>query len=169
MARYILFLSLLLTFVCSADLGAGQNAEKEVHFIIQIPVELFSKDATISVRIKGPKQIERNRNNERCNSIYNMITRKTETTCPEGVEYLEITPEEFEFPIKTINEYIDVRSETIKVGDEYILAVYGKAADECNTTRASTRGKAQEETITLPIGSRRTGEGLEWGTTLMGC
>ena len=174
MARFILFLTLLLTFVGSASLGVGQNSAKEIRFMIPIPMHMFTEDATIVVRLWNAEQIERADNNEKCEKDHHMITltmkieSPEEVKCPEGIEYLEVTPEEFRFPIQTIGEKIEIVSKTIKVGERYKLFAHGQG-DKCNFTRAYLEGTVQEETITLPPTSRRTEKGLLWGMTRLGC
>jgi hypothetical protein len=173
MARYIIFLTLLLTFVGLSYAEQEQSLEKGVRFIIPIPVDMFSKDATISIRIFNIEQIERGQANidNKCSHSFDMLDQVEVKSCPEGIKYLEVKPEKFQFPISTIDESIEVLSKTVKVGERYRLSVNGRANDNCNTTMATVETTAHSNTVTLSRGKYRDEitDKLVWGTTAIAC
>lgn len=173
MTRYILFLTLLFTFVGFSSADQEQSLEKGVRFIIPIPVELFSKDATISVRIFNTEQIERGQANKenKCSHSFDMVNQVAIKSCPEGIKYLEVIPEEFQFPIATIDESIVVLSKTVKVGERYNLSVGGRAKDNCNRTSTFIDTTVHSDTVTLSRGKNRSEilDKLNWWTTAIAC
>ena len=166
MKKYIYNLSiLLLIFVpvlaeCDGSSPRGYP-EEIVTFIIPISVGIFSQNAILRVRLWNDEQLEISEKNSACTVSYNVQTKTEEVRCPEGVKYQEVTPEEFMFPVQEINASIEVRSNTIRVGEKYRLLISGLSNDNCNSTSADVRDMANSETITMGK--------LPWCTTEMAC
>jgi len=156
-------LLLVFVFVFAEYDGVSMRgyAEEGATFIVPIPVEMFSQDAILRVRLWENSQLEISERNSTCAVSYNAQTKTEEVRCPEGVEYQEVTAEEFTFPVQEINASIKVSSSTVMIGEKYRLQVSGRSSDNCNSTSADVRAVANRNTIT--IGK------LSWRTTLMAC
>ena len=138
----ILFLALVLLLAGWVGSTLGQDTEKEVRFIIPIEVEKFSEDKPFLVRLWTAEEFR----------ISTEMTRKCpgkKRRCPEGVEYQEVTPEEFRIPVNEIAATIEARSKKIKVGDGYRLTIAGVSKNKRFTLVADIDDTARSETITL--------------------
>ena len=147
----ILFLTLVLMLAGWFGSTLGQDTEKEVRFIIPIEAEKFNEDATIHVRLWTEEEFRiRGEMIRKCPGVhYNKQTKTSEKRCPEGIEYQEVTPEEFSIPVKEIAATIKARSKKIKVGDEYRLKISGVSKDKRFTLVVHIDDTARSETITL--------------------
>ncbi|MCK5178649.1 MAG: hypothetical protein KAR32_03900 [Candidatus Omnitrophica bacterium] len=166
MKKYVCGLSILfLIFVpvvteCDDSLTRSYS-EEMITFLVPIPVEMFSQDAILRVRMWNDEQLERSERNSACVVSYSRQTRTENIRCPEGVEYQAVTPEEFTFSVGEINAILKVKSDMIKVGEKYRLLISGRSNDNCNTTSAEIRDVADNETITIGA--------LSWRTTELAC
>lgn len=150
----------LCVFAGACAPTTGQPASN-VTFVIPIPVESFSPRAALQVSVWNAQQLEVLDRQAGCAVSYDAQTKVESVHCPEGVQYQKITPEEFVFPIQTINKSIQLTSQTVKIGEKYRIALRGLSSDDCNSTSARVEGTATTPTIT-------TGD-LDWMTTLMAC
>lgn len=155
----ILILSSLLS---GCDLTAADTDPTiRVSFTVQVDVDMFSDEATLRVALWNADQLEITERTAGCSIIYDLETQTEEIHCPEGVEYEEVTPEEFTFPVQEIDEIIEVESDHIRIGEKYRLMISGLSSDNCNTTSASVEGTAQRAEMII--------EDLMWMTTMMAC
>ena len=147
----ILFLILFLVLAGWDGTSLGQGSEKGVRFIIPIEVEKFSEDRPIKVRLWTAEEDRiRREMNRKCPGVhYNKQTKTLEKRCPEGIEYQEVTPEEFPIPVKEIATTIEVKSKKIKVGDGYRLMITGVRKNKLHLLFAIVDDTARSETITL--------------------
>jgi len=162
MKKYIcsLFILFLVFIPVWVECDGGYSGEV-VTFVMPIPVEIFSQNAILRVRLWNNEQLEISEKNSTCAVSYNAKTRTEEIHCSGGVEYQEVTPEEFMFPVGEINASIEVRSATVRVGEKYRLLISGLSNDNCNSTSADVREAANSETIIIAE--------LSWRTTTMAC
>jgi hypothetical protein len=151
---------LLLALVSACDVPGSQPASS-VTFIVPIQTEMFSPRGTLQVLVWDAEQMAAADNQAGCVIAHDVQTGTDTTICPEGVQYREITPEKFDFPVQTIDQQIQVTSHSVKVGEKYRVALQGLNSDNCNSTSAMTEGTATSSTITL-------GQ-LDWMTTAMAC
>ena len=159
-----LFILLLIHpyLLAGCDLSSPKvDSGGSVTVIAPIDVELFSEDASLRVRLWNAEQLEIIQNTANCAVTYNQQTQTEEVHCPEGIEYQEVTPEEFSFSIQEIGTSIEVRSEMIRVGEKYRLLISGSSNDNCNTTSADVVDIAGFNQVVL--------EDLMWMTTGMAC
>ena len=157
-----LFLLTLLLSACSFPLARSSPSTADyVTFVIPIQAGNFSQDATLRVSLWTAEQMEAAQENGGCVAYYDAQTGIEEIQCPDGVEYVEVTPEEFVIPIGDVGDSVSVTSKSIRVGERYRAQVSGLSSDDCNQTSASVNGTAHSETITL--------DKLEWASTLMAC
>jgi len=151
-SNYLSILSLILVIMLAGWDGSsmGGDSEKGVRFIIPIEVEKFSEDKPILIKLWTAEEFKISREMSRkCYEHYNMDTKTWERKCKEGVEYQEVTPEEFRIPVKEIAFTIEVRSKKIKVGEGYTLKIGGVRKDKRFTLVAIVEDTARSETITL--------------------
>ena len=151
---------LLCTLISACAVPANQPASG-VTFTVPIQVEAFSPKGTLQVLVWNAEQMAAQDQQGECVIAHDMETGTDTTLCPEGVQYQEITPETFAFPIQAINQSIQLASQTVKIGEKYRIALRGLSSDDCNSTSAAAEGTASTSTITL-------GE-LDWMTTEMAC
>lgn len=137
--------------------GSGEN----VIFSVVINKETFSPEGSLRVRIWDAEQLKIAEKSANCAVSYNQETQTEEVHCPEGVEYREVSPEEFEFLVQDIGGEIEIRSATVTVGEKYRLQISGLASDDCNTASATVEEKARSAQVLI--------EELMWATTLMAC
>ncbi len=158
----IFLLPALLIFLAGCSIvspfgGSGEN----VTFSVVINKESFSPEGTLRVRIWNAETLKIAESNANCAVSYNQGTKTEEVHCPEGVEYREASPEEFEFLVQDIGAEIEIKSATVTVGEKYRLQISGLASDDCNTASASVEERAKSAHVIL--------ENLLWATTLMAC
>lgn len=155
----------LLTFAfilsaCNMPSQEGDSAGG-VSFIVPIDVAMFSQDGVVRARLWSADQLEITERTANCAVSYNQQTQTEEVHCPEGIEYQEVTPEEFIFPIQEIGVSIKVSSDVIRVGEKYRLLISGPSNDNCNTTSASVVDIARSSDVNL--------DDIAWETTVMAC
>jgi hypothetical protein len=153
--------SLLLLALASACASTPMQPTAGVTFMVSVPVERFSPKGTLQVLVWNAEQIAAQERQGECVIAHDMQTGTDTTLCPEGVQYQEITPEKFDFPIQAINQSIRLTSQKVKNGEKYRIALRGLSSDDCNSTSATAEGTATSSTITLG--------NLDWLTTEMAC
>jgi len=163
--RFVTKLFLLLaasSFLASCSIVAPFSRSDEfVTFSVAVNKETFSPEATLQVRIWNAETLKVAEGNANCAVSYNQETKTEEVQCPEGVNYREVTPEEFEFIMQDVGAEIEMMSATVTVGEKYRLQISGLSSDDCNTASASVEEKARSAHIFI--------EDLMWATTLMAC
>ena len=158
--KITLGLVLLLILVSACATPATQPVSN-VTFSVPIQPDMFSPRGTLQVLVWDAEQLATADKQAGCVMAYDAQTGTDTTICPEGVQYQEITPEKFDFPIQTIEQNIQVTCQSVKVGEKYRIALRGLNSDDCNSTSATAEGTATSSTITL-------GQ-LAWNTTDMAC
>ncbi len=139
----------------------GAQAKEAVTLVVPIETRRFAERAILQVRLWNAEQLEAMDRNASCATEYNPQTQTQEIRCPEGIEYQEVTPEEICFPVETIVASLEVRSETIRVGQNFRIVVSGLSQDECNRTSADLKSIAASHEFVL--------ERLVWQTTARAC
>ena len=106
-----------------------------------------------------------------CYRYYDELKKARVINCPQGIEYLEVTQEDFLFPVKEISETIEVRSKTVEVGERYKLSIVGQYKDGCNALSTSVNSTADSETITFShADSIKSDPGeIYWSRTFIDC
>ena len=151
-----------LIFLAGCSIVAPFSRSVEfVTFNVSINKEAFSPEANLRVRIWNAATLKVAESNANCAVSYNQGTKTEEVHCPEGVNYREVTPEEFEFLVQDIGAEIEIKSATVTVGETYRLQISGLASDDCNTASATVEEKARSAHILI--------DDLMWATTLMAC
>ncbi|TEU00254.1 MAG: hypothetical protein E3J30_02945 [Anaerolineales bacterium] len=158
--RFILPAALVFLAGCSIVSPFG-GSEELVTFNVVINKETFSPEASLRVRIWNAETLKVAESNANCAVSYNQETQAEEVHCPEGVEYREVSPEEFVFLVQDLGAEIEIKSATVTVGEKYRLQISGLASDDCNTASATVEEKARSAHILF--------ENLMWATTLMAC
>jgi len=132
-----------------------------VTFTVPVDVDMFSNEATLRLTLWNADQLEIIKRTAACSITYNLETQTEEMHCPQGIEYEEVTPDGFTFPLQEIDEIIEVESDNIRIGEKFRLQISGLSSDNCNTTSASVESIAQHAEIII--------KDLMWMTTLMAC
>ena len=161
---FITFVIILVLFslLSGCDLTSSDiDSTGSVTFTVLVDVDMFSDEATLRLTLWNTDQLEILKRTADCSISYNLETQTEEIHCPEGVEYEAVIPDEFTFPVQEIDEFIEVESDNIRIGEKYRLLISGLSSDNCNTTSASVEVIAQQADITI--------EDLVWMTTLMAC
>jgi hypothetical protein len=152
---------LLLFGLVSACAATSTQPTAGVTFIVPVPVEAFSPRTALQVSVWNAQRLKTLDQQAECVISRDVQTGTESIHCPEGVPYQKITPEEFVFPLQSINQRIQLTSQTVKTGEQYQIILRGLSSDDCNSTSATAEGTATTSTITL-------GE-LSWMTTEMAC
>ncbi len=151
-----------LIFLAGCSIVAPFSRSVEfVTFSVPIDKGTFSPEASLRVRIWNAETLKVAESNANCAVSYNQETKTEEVHCPEGVNYREVSPEEFEFLMQDIGAEIEIKSATVTVGEKYRLQISGLASDDCNTASATVEERAKSAHVIL--------ENLLWATTLMAC
>ncbi len=151
-----------LIFLAGCSIVAPFSRSVEfVTFSVVINKDTFSPEASLRVRIWNAETLKVAESNANCAISYNQETQTEEVHCPEGVNYREVSPEEFEFLVQDIGEEIEIKSATVKEGEKYRLQISGLASDDCNTASATVEEKARSAQVLI--------DDLMWATTLMAC
>jgi hypothetical protein len=158
--KIMLGMVLLLAFISACATPTAQPVSN-VTFIVPIQTDMFSPRGTLQVLVWNAEQLATTDKQVGCVIAHDAQTGTDTTICPEGVQYQEITPEKFDFPIQSIEQNIELTSHSVKVGEKYRLALRGLNSDDCNSTSATAEGTATSSTITLSQ--------LVWNTTDMAC
>ena len=155
------------TFGCGAQVISSNNTnnngnKKDVTFTIKIDKSIFSaKNREIEASLYDSEQLEVSNKTNNCSVSYDAETKKETINCPPGVTYQKPNPEVFKFNLDTIGEEITINSKTVKVGENYRLALSGLSKDECNRASAGEEKKAESENIKITD--------LMWASTEMAC
>jgi hypothetical protein len=157
---FLLPTALIFLAGCSIVAPVSRSVEF-VTFNVPIDKGTFSPEASLRVRIWNAETLKVAESNANCAVSYNQETKTEEVHCTEGVNYREVSPEEFEFLVQDIGEEIEIKSATVKVGEKYRLQISGLASDDCNTASATVEEKARSAQILI--------DDLMWATTLMAC
>ncbi len=157
---FILPAALIFLAGCSIVAPFSRSVEF-VTFSVVIDKVNFSPEASLRVRIWNAETLKVADSSSNCAVVYNQETQTEEVHCPEGVEYREVSPEEFEFLVQDLGAEIEIKSATVTVGEMYRLQISGLASDDCNTASATVEEKARSAHILI--------EDLMWATTLMAC
>ena len=160
-ARTFLLPAALIFLAGCSIVAPFSRSDEFVTFNVSINKEAFSPEANLRVRIWNAATLKVAESNANCAVSYNQETKTEEVHCPEGVNYREVTPEEFELVMQDIVAEIEIRSATVTVGEKYRLQISGLASDDCNTASATVEEKARSAHILI--------EDLMWATTLMAC
>jgi hypothetical protein len=146
---------------CGGDPLAGSAAKDAVTLVVPLEAGLFDADATLQVRLWNAEQLATLEKNARCAVTRGPDGQAAAVHCPAGVEYKEVTPEQFSFTVRDLGEHVDVTSDRIRVGEAFKLLVSGLSRDRCNTTSADFAGSAGARRVVL--------ERLPWQTTAKAC
>jgi hypothetical protein len=149
---------MLLTAACAVP---SNQPATGVTFTAPIQVDVFSPNGTLQVLIWNAGQMDAQDQQGDCIISHDMQSGTDTVFCPEGVQYQEITPEKFAFPIQAIDQRIQITSQTVKVGERYRIALRGLSSDDCNSASATFEGRATSSTIAL--------EEPDWLITEMAC
>jgi hypothetical protein len=158
--KYALGFAMLCVLAGACVAPAAQPAAG-VTFIVPVPIETFSSEAALQVSVWNSAQLTALDRQAECVVSHDVQTGVESTHCPEGVQYQQITPEEFIFPIQAVDKSIQLTSQAVRIGEKYQIVLRGLSSDDCNSTSAAAEGTATTSTITL-------GE-LGWMTTEMAC
>jgi hypothetical protein len=152
---------LWLVVLMSACSSTASQPISGVTFIIPVPVEAFSPTTALQVSVWNAQQLKTLDQQAECVISHDVQTGTESMHCPEGVQYQEITPEEFVFSLQSIGKSLQLTSQTVKTGEKYQIVLRGLSSDDCNVTSAVAEGTATSSTITLG--------NLDWMTTEMAC
>lgn len=159
--KKILSMSLMsLTFLCSNSDSIATDTTGVI-FNIQIDKKIMANKGYLNIRILNDEQLKISKNSANCIISFNVETKKEAVTCPPGVTYKKVVPEIFTFNIAKIKDIIVIKSNSVKIGQQYSLDVSGPSKDNCNTTSASVEKTADSAQENI--------KNLQWLSTLMGC
>ena len=148
LGRATLEIVLLLVLVSACAAPATKPASG-VTFSVPVPVNTFSPRGTLQVFVWNAQQLAALNQQNECVVAHDAQTGTDTTLCPEGVQYQEITPEKFDFPLQAIDQHIQLTSQAVKVGEKYRIALRGLSSDDCNSASATFEGTATSSTIAL--------------------
>lgn len=157
----VAFLAFSVAAACDEMPVLGTEAGEPVTLVVPIDGQQFAADAVLTATVWDARQLEALEQNALCAVTRNPQTQAEEIHCPDGVQYQEVTPEEFSFPVSQAAPRLEIQSSSIQTGQRFRLRVTGLYRDNCNMTSADFRGTAQEGEMLLAD--------LEWQTTLKGC
>ncbi len=162
MKQLSIFLISIYFFILSGCFAVETNSDENEFVTFQIPINkaIFSEKAVLNVRLYTEEQLKILEEQDSCFISYDQQNGE-KISCPDGVEYQKIIPEEFTFFIQDIENQIEVKSVFIQTGKKYRLLVTGLYNDNCNTTSGGIIAIARSETIKL--------DELFWITTAIGC
>ena len=131
--------------------------------VLVVPVDpgTFADGESLNVTVWNAQQLEALERNSRCRTVVDPQTNTELIQCPDGVQYEDVTPEEFGFPVGGIVADIELSPTSVREGETFRIHVSGLNRDGCNRTSARFTGVA--------TGSRLVLDGLEWETTLRAC
>ncbi len=153
--RRVLFLGLLaLLAACRAAPGQA------VTFVVDLPAGAFSRSGELEAHIWTSPQLATAKAQENCTVSENAAGAQ-QVNCPPGVVYQPLTPEKFSFPLADLPQSVRLPSRSIHTGERYLIVVFGKSADDCNTTSASFDDTAENTQVRLST--------TLWATTEMAC
>tara|TARA_Y100000031_G_C8219751_1_gene385260 strand:- start:328 stop:807 length:480 start_codon:yes stop_codon:yes gene_type:complete len=134
------------------------DSAETVSFIVPIDVRLFSKTTDIRVSLYNSEEVKIMNLTAECLVSYDIKTQTESITCPKGIKYQEVKPEEFTFPIKGI---IEIKSKVVRIGEKYRLLISGLSSDDCNSASTQITATANSKIVKL--------KNLSWMTTEMAC
>lgn len=167
MIKKYIFIALVLITGCSTvtsppnNTGTNSNNSDKVSFNIKIDKTVFAANSELTARIYDSEQLQLANNTSGCTVSYDVATGKETYSCPPEVTYKPSTPEVFTFKLSEINNDLNIKTNSVTVGENYRIQISGKASDNCNTASASREAKANSATENI--------NNLEWATTQLGC
>lgn len=160
--KYFLPLLMSLTLVSSCSSPAVTvNSGKPVTFNVQIDKKVLSNKRDLEARIYNDEQMKILEKTANCTVSFDPVTQKETINCLPGVEYKKPEPEIFTFKVDEIKESITMKSNTVKVGQKYLLTMSGLSSDNCNTASARVEKTTASEQENI--------KDLQWAQTEMAC
>ncbi len=95
---------MVLCALVGACVAPAAQPATGVTFSVPVPVEALSLQAALQVSVWNASTVNRMDRQAECVVSHDVQTGVESTHCPEGVQYQQITPEEFVFPIQTIKQ-----------------------------------------------------------------
>jgi hypothetical protein len=129
--------------------------------VVVVDPARFAPEATLVARVWDGEQLLTLERNSRCATVHDPRTGRSQIRCPEGIEYREVVPHEFRYPVRSMGSRLELRAARVRVGTDFRLRVSGPSPDGCNTTSADFTGAARSERVLL--------DSLDWETTLRAC
>jgi hypothetical protein len=137
----------------------ARGGQQPVIFQIPIARDLFTESATLDVQVWNAGQLAALSNNARCGIARDVTTGAEKITCPDGVTYQRVVPEQFRMPLQS--DSIEVRPAGVKTGETFRIQLSAPSRDGCNTTSATLVRSARSGTNSLTD--------VVWQTTARAC
>jgi len=161
-----LIIAALVSFGVAACAGSATSTPKEpnatnkqVSFTVKASQSAFLPGSEVTVTIMNAEQMALQKAQAGC-TVSKSSDGTEATTCPDGKVPKPVKREVFKFPYSALSAPIQIKSETVVVGQAYSISIGGKAADNCNSSGGSAKGTAATaETVVEP----------EIATTSMAC
>jgi hypothetical protein len=157
---------LVLPFVLAGLAGAwhqqpGSPSTQTITLVIAIDKTQFAPAATLNVRVWNAEQLAILDRNARCATVSDPQSRVTRLQCPDGIEYQQVTPEQFDYPIASLGRQLEVSTRSVRVGERARIRLSGLYRDKCNTVSAELVLEARS--VRTPVGNVR------WQATAKAC
>jgi hypothetical protein len=146
---------------CDQQSGAPSSATENVTIVVTIDRAQFAPTATLDVRVWNAAQLAILEASPGCATVKDPQTGETRLQCPDEIQYRDVTPERFEYPLESLGSELEVRSASVRVGERFRIRVSGLYRDKCNTTSADRVLQARS--------ARTTVGNLTWHATAKAC
>jgi hypothetical protein len=156
-----LVLALAVLSLAAERVAQDAAGKDSITLAISVERQLFAADATLDVQVWSAAQIAALTNNERCASTRDTRTGTERTSCPDGITYQPVVPQQVHAPLGGVTNAIEIRLASVKAGESFRVAVSGLSRDGCNTTSATA--------VRTASSGRNSLMGLAWQTTTRAC
>lgn len=121
---------------CDQQSGSPSSLTETVTLVVAIDKTQFAPAATLSVRVWNAEQLAILERNAACAAVKDPQSGVTRLQCPDGIQYQEVTPEQFDYPVASLGRELDVSTRSVRVGERFRIRLSGLYRDKCNTVSA---------------------------------
>lgn len=158
--RKLLVSSFLLAITACGNGPASPTPGGDVSLVVNINHALFADDAVLEISLWNASQLAILAANARCGTAQGS-GGGPQVQCPPGVTYMDVVPEQLNFPLSMIGATLEVTPQHIAPGEMFRIHLSGLSRDRCNATSADLVRMAA-------AGQMLLGDPA-WQTTLLGC
>ena len=148
----------LATAACAGS-AAGPGSTDPTSLVVNINHAVFASDAVLTVELWNAAQLAALDANARCAVVQG--PGGTQTACPPGVTYQDVSPQRLQVPVATLGATLEVTPQQISPGEMFRIHLSGLSPDRCNVSAADL-------TRTAAPGRMMLGD-PPWQTTLRAC
>lgn len=155
---------LILGFSSFLSLSAWcqeSNQSEVFSFVFPVDKSMFAPEAVLIVQIYSQQQLTVLEKMKDCSVSYDRSTKTQSISCPSGIVYEVVKPEEFKYSLQQVDDEVLVKSDKVHIGEKFKVQMSGQYKDHCNQASSSVEGVFN----VVPIKVQK----IDWQATAMAC